>query len=296
MTTVASVGINFTDRSHRILETALRTAQSCRSAVGVDTSHILYAVLISDEASIPIAALQNLCVDLIAFRSLVLSAMAPKAESNTSFLPVHTPYSLDALKEAAEYAKMFGHPYVGAEHILLGLLSNVDSIAFNLISVLSVTAKDIQREVVDLLGVDYSSLIAKKAAQSTTTSKLHLCKASSPGDGYGEVICEERADGTLRSRHGEYGSRVNFCPVCGYKAKIAIADLIPYPADAPPPRTTWRHWKGDLIPVSGMARHSETKEPFVVYTHLGEDWVRPLAMWHDTVDGGVPRFRLVGGP
>ncbi|WBM80499.1 DUF1653 domain-containing protein [Cryobacterium breve] len=58
----------------------------------------------------------------------------------------------------------------------------------------------------------------------------------------------------------------------------------------------YRHYKGNLYDVIGVARHSETEEELVVYTTLYGDhglWVRPLAMFLEsvTVDGQtVPRF------
>ena len=61
----------------------------------------------------------------------------------------------------------------------------------------------------------------------------------------------------------------------------------------------YRHYKGRDYEVIGTARHSETEEPLVVYRTLYGDfslWVRPLAMWNETVevDGRqVPRFAPV---
>ena len=58
----------------------------------------------------------------------------------------------------------------------------------------------------------------------------------------------------------------------------------------------YRHFKGNLYEVIGVASHSETLEPMVVYRALyGERglWVRPAAMFLETVtrDGvTVPRF------
>ena len=49
----------------------------------------------------------------------------------------------------------------------------------------------------------------------------------------------------------------------------------------------YRHFKGNLYEVLGVARHSETMEPMVVYRALyGEHglWVRPADMWTETVD------------
>ena len=49
----------------------------------------------------------------------------------------------------------------------------------------------------------------------------------------------------------------------------------------------YRHFKGNEYQVVGTARHSETLEEMVVYRALYGDgglWVRPAAMWTETVD------------
>ena len=62
----------------------------------------------------------------------------------------------------------------------------------------------------------------------------------------------------------------------------------------------YRHFKGKLYQVIGIASHSETLEPMVVYRALyGEYglWVRPAAMWDEIVekDGYCgPRFQYIG--
>lgn len=61
----------------------------------------------------------------------------------------------------------------------------------------------------------------------------------------------------------------------------------------------YRHFKGGEYEVLGVATHSETLEPMVVYRALyGEKglWVRPAAMWNQMVerDGYTgPRFTLI---
>ena len=61
----------------------------------------------------------------------------------------------------------------------------------------------------------------------------------------------------------------------------------------------WRHFKGNEYRVLTVARHSETLDPMVVYQALYGDggvWVRPAAMWNETVerDGRrVPRFTFI---
>ena len=56
----------------------------------------------------------------------------------------------------------------------------------------------------------------------------------------------------------------------------------------------YRHFKGKDYEVLAIARHSETKEPMVIYKALYSDeaygdgaiWIRPAAMWNETV--GLP--------
>ncbi len=61
----------------------------------------------------------------------------------------------------------------------------------------------------------------------------------------------------------------------------------------------YRHYKGGEYDVVGVVRHSESREPLVLYRPLYGDsglWVRPYAMFieHVLVDGvTVPRFALV---
>ena len=61
----------------------------------------------------------------------------------------------------------------------------------------------------------------------------------------------------------------------------------------------YRHFKGMEYELIGVASHSETLEPMVVYrAFYGEGglWVRPLSMWTQWVDRGDyhgPRFQYV---
>ena len=62
----------------------------------------------------------------------------------------------------------------------------------------------------------------------------------------------------------------------------------------------YRHFKGKEYRVLGIASHSETLEPMVVYQALygaGGLWVRPASMWDETVDRDDyhgPRFIYIG--
>ena len=62
----------------------------------------------------------------------------------------------------------------------------------------------------------------------------------------------------------------------------------------------YKHFKGKEYLLIGVATHSETMEPMVVYQALYGDkglWVRPAAMWTEQIerDGYTgPRFRYIG--
>ena len=56
----------------------------------------------------------------------------------------------------------------------------------------------------------------------------------------------------------------------------------------------YRHIKGNKYEVVGIARHSETEEPMVLYKALyGERglWTRPASMWNETVERNGKTYR-----
>jgi len=78
-----------------------------------------------------------------------------------------------------------------------------------------------------------------------------------------------------------------------------MSDALPddeLPALPATPLGRYRHYKGGEYEVIGVARHSETHEPLVVYRPLYDAsgwWVRPHAMFFEsvTIAGRVqPRF------
>ena len=75
-----------------------------------------------------------------------------------------------------------------------------------------------------------------------------------------------------------------------------MSDLLSLPAT---PLGRYRHYRGGEYEVIGVARHSETLEPLVVYRPLYTQsglWVRPHAMFFEQVESGgrrQPRFAFV---
>ena len=70
-----------------------------------------------------------------------------------------------------------------------------------------------------------------------------------------------------------------------FMKKLSLTPYEEAKAAIPPGR--YRHFKGREYEVLEVARHSETGEPMVVYRALygeGGLWVRPAAMWNETVE------------
>lgn len=66
------------------------------------------------------------------------------------------------------------------------------------------------------------------------------------------------------------------------------------------PLGKYRHYKGGEYEVMGVARHSETLEPLVVYRPLYKDsgwWVRPYAMFVEEIEiDGIRQSRFTALP
>lgn len=66
----------------------------------------------------------------------------------------------------------------------------------------------------------------------------------------------------------------------------------------------YKHFKGDIVEVTGMALHSESLEEFVLYKHATGKrknekhfWIRPVKMFLEKVevnDKKVSRFKYLG--
>lgn len=61
----------------------------------------------------------------------------------------------------------------------------------------------------------------------------------------------------------------------------------------------YKHFKGNEYQVIGIAKHSETLEPMIIYQALYGDkeiWVRPATMWNEIIEKENyhgPRFQYI---
>ena len=81
-----------------------------------------------------------------------------------------------------------------------------------------------------------------------------------------------------------------------FESDIKTIEILPTYEEAVEmiPLGRYRHFKGNEYEVIGIARHSETTEPMVVYRALYGDggiWVRPAYMWNETVERNGKTFK-----
>ena len=111
-----------------------------------------------------------------------------------------TPKAQNALELALDHARRLGHTYVGSEHLLLGLLSESDSVSAKLLSSHGISVDDVKKSVVEVSGlgvagdvsvtdmtpsvkwiIERSSALAKKYSQKSIGTEhllLALCEKS----------------------------------------------------------------------------------------------------------------------
>lgn len=46
----------------------------------------------------------------------------------------------------------------------------------------------------------------------------------------------------------------------------------------------WQHFKGDVMIIKALAKHSETLEMMVIYEHKNELWARPISSFLSNED------------
>ncbi len=144
-----------TDRSRGVLKHAEQLAILWGHDF-IGTEHILFNIAQPSSISVAATALRNLNVDLNGLRE-DLSKLAIVGHNKTITAPLpFTPQAAASLRSATALAAGFGHPYVGVEHLLLGLLhpSLEDTVAAQALIDRGAPPEIIQEEIYELLGMD----------------------------------------------------------------------------------------------------------------------------------------------
>lgn len=117
----------FTEKGRKIILYAREEAEK-RNSEFLDTEHILLAIL-REEDSIPVAILRKIGVQ----PENVRYEIEKKISSETTLLTYgeipFSPKAKKVLEYAVEEARLLGHPYIGSEHLFLGLIKEEEGVA-----------------------------------------------------------------------------------------------------------------------------------------------------------------------
>lgn len=140
----------FTDHSRKLMQLANQEAQKLNHEY-IGTEHILLG-LISEGSGTAVKVLKNLDVDLERLRhyvrGVIMAGPEPVADSVT--LP-QTPRGKKVIEYAVEECRNLKHNYVGTEHILMGLLRDEETVAYQVLMNHGLNLGQVRKETVRLL-------------------------------------------------------------------------------------------------------------------------------------------------
>jgi hypothetical protein len=138
----------FTDRSRRALVFAQEEARLLDHNF-IGTEHILLGLLKEGEG-LAAGALRSLGISIEAVRERVEGTIGP-AGSAPAGSPAFTPRARRVLEISVREALQLGHAYIGTEHILLGLASEGDGVAAQVLESLGAPLATVRARVSQLL-------------------------------------------------------------------------------------------------------------------------------------------------
>jgi ATP-dependent Clp protease ATP-binding subunit ClpA len=143
----------FTSRAITSLALANQEAQRFNHEY-IGSEHLLLG-LIKEGSGIAQAVLKHFNFDLTKARLSIEKLVKSGPEMVTMGKLPYTPRAKKALEVAAEIAVKSGHNFIGTEHLLLGLLSDPDSLAVKAIQADGIKVTDIIDSIKNLTQIDF---------------------------------------------------------------------------------------------------------------------------------------------
>src|SRR3989454_11249476 len=138
----------FTDRARRVVVLAQEEARMLNHNY-IGTEHVLLG-LIHEGEGVAAKALESLGISLEAVRSQVEEIIGQGQAAPTGHIPF-TPRAKKVLELSLREALQLGHNYIGAEHILLGLIREGEGVAAQVLQKLGADLTRVRQQVIQLL-------------------------------------------------------------------------------------------------------------------------------------------------
>src|SRR5580765_3099882 len=146
---------NFTPRAQQVLALARKEADRFNHNF-VGTEHLLLG-LIKLGQGVAVNVLQKLGLDLETVRMEVEKQVGTGPDQKMIGNIPYTPRVKKVLALASREAKALNHPYVGTEHILLGLLREGDGVAARVLKNLDVDIEQTRQEILKELDPNFAA-------------------------------------------------------------------------------------------------------------------------------------------
>ncbi len=199
----------FTDRAKHILALANQEAHRWNHEY-IGTEHILVG-LIKESSGIGAYVLKNHDLTLVLLRGIVAEGVKPGPDMVIMGKLPQTPRVGRVLEFAVENAKSLGHNYVGTEHLLLGLLDEEESLAYQILSEIGISKAIALKEVKQLIGGFDEEDDEDDYASCYDCNKFKICSFAKSLDDHDDVILGELFGktfvGTVRNIFELYAER-----------------------------------------------------------------------------------------
>jgi pantothenate kinase type III len=138
----------FTDRARKVMVLAEREARRLRHEY-LGTEHLLLG-LIKEDSGVAGNVLKNLHIDAHRIREEV-ERLIKRGDISVAGPLQHTPRVKRVLKQALQESHKLNHKYVGTEHLLIGLLSEIEGVAAQVLLNLKLNLGEVREETLELL-------------------------------------------------------------------------------------------------------------------------------------------------
>ena len=138
----------FTDRARRVIVLAQDEARMLNHNY-IGTEHLLLG-LIHEGEGVAAKALESLGISLEAVREQVEEIIGQGQQAPTGHIPF-TPRAKKVLELSMREALQLNHPYIGTEHILLGLIREGEGVAAQVLIKLGADLNRVRNQVLQLL-------------------------------------------------------------------------------------------------------------------------------------------------
>jgi ATP-dependent Clp protease ATP-binding subunit ClpC len=138
----------FTDRARRVVVSAQDEARQLDQNY-IGTEHILLG-LVHEGNGVAGKALESLGISLDEIRQRVEETIGRGQHASSGHIPF-TPRAKKVLELSLREAQQLGHHYIGTEHILLGLISEGDGVAAQVLTSLGADHDRVREQATRLL-------------------------------------------------------------------------------------------------------------------------------------------------